>query len=242
MISAVNKYNILFIDIETVSFKNSYTELTETFQKLWQKKHHTLIKDSEISFEESYTEKAAIYAEFGKIVCISCGYLTKSEKNDKLRIKSFSGDNETKLLKTFATLLSNNYTDTQNQTICGHNIKEFDIPYICRRMLINGIKLPEMLNIHGKKPWEVNFIDTLQLWKFGDYKAYTSLNLLAALFDIPTPKDDIDGSMVGNVYWQENDLSRITTYCQKDVVTVVRLLQKWKQEALIEEENIQIIE
>ncbi|MGB0886371.1 MAG: 3'-5' exonuclease, partial [Chitinophagales bacterium] len=163
MISAVNKYNILFIDIETVSFKKSYTELTETFQKLWQKKHHTLIKDSEISFEESYTEKAAIYAEFGKIVCISCGYLTKSEKNDKLRIKSFSGDNETKLLKTFATLLSNNYTDTQNQTICGHNIKEFDIPYICRRMLINGIKLPEMLNIHGKKPWEVNFIDTLQL-------------------------------------------------------------------------------
>lgn len=241
MINTINKYNILFLDIETVSASKNYKALSSSFQNLWDKKQANIIRNTEISADEGYEQKAALYAEFGKIVCISCGYLSKEDNKEVLRIKSFYGDNETKLLTEFAELLKTNYNDFQNETICGHNIKEFDVPYICRRMLINGIKLPEILNIHGKKPWEVNFIDTLQLWKFGDYKAYTSLNLLATLFKIPTPKDDIDGSMVGSVYWKDKDLDRIKTYCQKDVVTVVRLFQKFNNEEFVLEENIVVV-
>jgi len=237
----INKYNILFIDIETVSKEKSYEDLSETFKALWQNKHAQLIKDDSQTPAESYEDRAAIYAEFGKIVCISCGYIAKENQKDSFRIKSFFGENEKTLLQNFAAMLQTNYSDIQSQTLCGHNIKEFDIPYLCRRMLINGIKLPEIININGKKPWEVNFIDTLQLWKFGDYKAYTSLNLLAALFDIPTPKDDIDGSMVGKVFWQENDLDRIKTYCQKDVITVLRLYQKMQGEAYLEDEHVVVI-
>lgn len=242
MLESISKYNILFLDIETVSIKKSFNELDVIFKKLWQKKHLTLYRNEEVAFESGFEEKAAIYAEFGKIVCISCGYLTKEEGKEKLRVKSFYGINEKVILTEFANLLKLNYSDFQNQTLCGHNIKEFDIPYICRRMLINGVDLPDIINIHGKKPWEVNFIDTLQLWKFGDYKAYTSLNLLAALFKIPTPKDDIDGGMVGNVFWVDDDLERIKIYCQKDVVTSVRLFQKLRNENFISDANIQIID
>ncbi len=242
MLDAISKYNILFLDIETVSKVRSYDDLDEKFKQLWQRKQSTLFKNEEVSFEEGFEQKAAIYAEFGKIVCISCGYITKEEGVEKLRVKSFYGKNEMQILDDFAKLLKLNYSDFQNQTLCGHNIKEFDIPYICRRMLINGIDLPDIINIHGKKPWEVNFIDTLQLWKFGDYKAYTSLNLLAALFEIPTPKDDIDGSMVGEVFWIENDINRIKNYCEKDVLTSVRLFQKLKNEDFIIDENVQLVE
>ena len=159
-----------------------------------------MIKDNIINSEESYAERAAIYAEFGKIVCISCGYLAKENGKDTLRIKSFYSDTEKELLSDFAELLRKNYSDIQSQTLCGHNIKEFDVPYLCRRMLINGIILPEILNINGKKPWEINFIDTLQLWKFGDYKAYTSLNLLAALFEIFSVFSSLDsGDSIKNI-------------------------------------------
>lgn len=241
MNTSINKYNILFLDIETVSVKASFNELSKSFQNLWAKKHQSIVKDAEISFEESFADKAAIYAEFGKIVCISCGYLAKEDDSDKLRIKSFYGNDEKQILNQFAEMLTKNYSDTQSQTLCGHNIKEFDIPYLCRRMLVNGIELPEILSINGKKPWEVNFIDTLQLWKFGDYKAYTSLNLLATLFEIPTPKDDIDGSMVSSVYWKENDLKRITTYCQKDVITTVRVLQKMINSDWIKDSKVEFV-
>lgn len=242
MLDVISKYNILFLDIETVSKVKSYDDLDDNFKQLWQRKQSTLFRNEEVSFEEGFEQKAAIYAEFGKIVCISCGYITKEEGVEKLRVKSFYGKNEMQILNDFAKLLKLNYSDFQNQTLCGHNIKEFDIPYICRRMLINGIDLPDIINIHGKKPWEVNFIDTLQLWKFGDYKAYTSLNLLAALFEIPTPKDDIDGSMVGEVFWIENDINRIKNYCEKDVLTSVRLFQKLKNEDFIIDENVQLVE
>lgn len=241
MISSINKYNILFLDIETVSKEKDFEALSDTFQALWLHKHRLLIKDETITPQESYEDRAGIYAEFGKIVCISCGYIAKENEKNVFRIKSFFGNDEKKLLQEFAAMLDKNYSDIHSQTLCGHNIKEFDIPYLCRRMLINGIKLPEILNINGKKPWEVNFIDTLQLWKFGDYKAYTSLNLLAALFDIPTPKDDIDGSMVGKVYWQEKDLERIKVYCQKDVITVLRLYQKLQGTEALIDENVVII-
>lgn len=232
MLNEIPLSKLMFFDVETVSNFSSYNELTEAMQKLWQHKHQFLRNVEENTFEESYQNNAAIYAEFGKVVCISCGFLD----GGKLRIKSFYGEDEQQLLKAFSSMMK-----AGTFTLCGHNIKEFDIPYICRRMLINQLAIPDAINVAGKKPWEVDFVDTLSLWKFGDYKAYTSLNLLATIFDIPTPKDDIDGSMVGHVYWKENDLDRIVTYCQKDVITVVRLLQKWKQEELIEDENVLIV-
>jgi uncharacterized protein YprB with RNaseH-like and TPR domain len=124
--------------------------------------------------------------------------------------------------------------------LCAHNGKEFDYPYLIRRILINGLEVPSILNLSGKKPWEVNHIDTMELWKFGDYKHYTSLELLATVFGISSPKDDINGSDVGRVYWQENDLQRIVKYCQKDVVTIVNLLLRFKGKPMMGEESIQI--
>ena len=232
MLNELPLSKLMFFDVETVSNQASFNSLSESMQKLWQHKHQFLRNTEEDKFEESYQNNAAIYAEFGKVVCISCCFLD----NGKLRIKSFYGDDEKLLLFDFGEMMK-----AGTFTLCGHNIKEFDIPYICRRMLVNNLEIPDAINIAGKKPWEVDFVDTLTLWKFGDYKAYTSLNLLATIFNIPTPKDDIDGSMVGQVYWQEKDLDRIVTYCQKDVVTVVRLLQKWKQEEIIEDANVIIV-
>lgn len=224
---------ILFFDVETVSGKAHFNEINEAMQELWTHKHQYLPNTIDLNPAESYEKHAAIYAEFGKIVCISCGFLD----GEMLRIKSFYGNDEKKILQDFSAVLNQN-----NYLLCGHNIKEFDIPYICRRMLIHQIPLPKLLNIAGKKPWEVDFIDTLQLWKFGDYKAYTSLKLLTEIFNIPTPKDDIDGSMVGKVFWEENNIERIKTYCQKDVVSVVRLLQRWQNIEIQHDNKIKIID
>ena len=178
-------------------------------------------------------DRAGIYAEFGKIVCISVGYIREGE----IRLKSFFSDNELELLHEFTEML-NQYYSSPYQLLCAHNGKEFDFPYIARRLLINGIPLPGILNIAGKKPWEVQHLDTLELWKFGDYKNYTSLNLLTAIFDIPTPKDDIDGSMVGAVYYKEKNLSRIKEYCEKDVVALTQLMRRYKNLELIAEKDI----
>ncbi|MFT6013480.1 MAG: DNA polymerase elongation subunit (family B) [Chitinophagales bacterium] len=231
MLKHLNLEKLLFFDIETVSYKAHYNELSLAMQALWQHKHQFVAKPEE-NFESSYTNKAAIYAEYGKIVCISCGFFV----NDEFRIKSFANEDEATLLEEFSALL----LDTRF-ILCGHNIKEFDVPYVCRRLLIKGLSLPRVLDVAGKKPWEVDYIDTLQLWKFGDFKHYTSINLLANIFDIPTPKDDIDGSQVGKVFWEENDLERIVEYCQKDVITVARLVQKWKGDSLLKDEDIHVI-
>lgn len=241
MLETIQTQHILFIDIETVSICKDYSDLSETFQTLWDKKHQLIDKENVLTPAESFQKNAAIYAEFGKIICISCGYLTKEKDTEILRVKSFSHTNEAILLQQFAEMIQKNYYDPSHHALCGHNIKEFDIPYLCRRMLVNQVPLPYILSLHGKKPWEINHIDTLQLWKFGDYKAYTSLNLLAALFEIPTPKDDIDGSMVGDVFWNKNDTQRIITYCEKDVITVVRLFQRLQGKQIISDEHIQII-
>ena len=178
----------------------------------------------------------AVLAEFGKIICISCGF----ENGKEFRIKSFYGDDESILLEEFAHMLNKHY-DTERYLLCGHNGKEFDFPYISRRMLINGIKLPNILNMAGKKPWEIRHLDTMELWKFGDFKHFTSLELLASVFKIPTPKDDIDGSMVGYVYWKENDLQRIVTYCQKDVLTVAQLLRRYLGLPLINDADVNAV-
>lgn len=231
MLNKVNLHKLLFFDIETVSDKKDFTELSPALQDLWKHKHQFVAKEHN-DFNLSYEEKAAIYAEFGKIVCISCGFFVGNE----FRIKSFSSESEKQILMDFAQLLNETH-----YILCGHNIKEFDVPYVCRRMLIQGLVLPSVLDVAGKKPWEVDYIDTLQLWKFGDFKHYTSINLLATIFDIPTPKDDIDGSQVGQVYWKESALDRIVEYCQKDVVSVARLIQRWKKVELLNDNDIQVI-
>lgn len=230
--------NFLFIDIETVPQYQQFSELNENMQTLWTRKQQMLQVEGETP-EESFRTRAGIYAEFGKIVCISVGYFHKHEKEYSFRIKSFWGDEEAKLLNEFATLLNKK----KRFVFVGHNIKEFDIPYICRRMIINKIKLPEMLDYSGKKPWEVNHIDTLHLWRFGDFKNYTSLKLLVEILGIPSPKEDIDGSDVARVYWQENNLPRIVEYCQRDVVTVARLLLRFRNEDfLLNDEQLVFVE
>lgn len=242
--------SILFLDIETVSGKISYTELDDTFKKLWKLKARSVLRkfDEEITEEEAettYSDRAGIFAEFGKIVCISVGivYRKKEDKKLAIRLKSFADDDESKLLKDFSELLNQHYSSPLKHNICGHNIREFDVPYMCRRLIINQLPLPALLDIAGKKPWETkHLVDTLEFWKFGDYKNYTSLKLLAAVFGIPSPKDDIDGSEVGGVYWNEKDLPRIATYCEKDVLATAQLYLKYNLMPLFEEENVLFVD
>lgn len=217
MLDHINKQKVLFLDVETVPQFPDYQQVPETMRRLWDRKAER-IKSIETDTPESLYERAGIYAEFGKIVCISVGFFTQN----KFRIKSFAGHDEKLLLQEFAAMLQKDFFKS-NHLLCAHNGKEFDFPYIARRMLINKIKLPQMLNHAGKKPWEVPHLDTMELWRFGDYKSYTSLELLASVFNIPTPKDDIKGSDVAKVYWMEDDIDRIARYCEKDVITIARL-------------------
>lgn len=237
MLQNLNLRNVLFLDIETVPQFGNFNDVPMRFAELWEKKYSTIKRDSEDPPELSY-KRAGIYAEFGKIICISCGFFGNG---NSFRIKSFYGHDEKELLKEFSLMLDRSFS-SPDKLLCAHNGKEFDFPYICRRLIINQLPLPAILEIAGKKPWEIQHIDTMELWKFGDYKSFTSLNLLAAIFDIPTPKDDIDGSMVGDVYWEKNDLERIVTYCQKDVLTVAQIIRKFRGEKLIEEHNIELPE
>lgn len=236
MLDNINLENVLFLDIETVPAEGRFDDLDDTWKKLWEDKTRFIRERDGLELEESY-ERAGIYAEFGKIVCISVGYLRQKMGERQLRLRSFFGKNESELLHEFSNLLNSHFSSPYH-LLCGHNAKEFDFPFIARRMLINGLKLPETLDIAGKKPWEIKHLDTMELWKFGDYKNYTSLKLLAKVFGIPTPKDDIDGSQVASVYYEEDDLDRIERYCRKDVVALVQLMLKYKGEPLLDPENI----
>jgi len=188
---------------------------------------------------ESIYSRAGIYAEFGKIICISCGVLQGNGDGKKIILKSFSGDNEKILLHEFSEMVRK-WSANEQKFLCAHNGKEFDFPYLCRRMIINDLPIPTPLNVAGKKPWEVSHLDTMELWKFGDFKNYTSLNLLAHSLGIETPKDDIDGSQVWKVYWEEKNLSRIVAYCQKDVLTVAQVYLSMNHQPLIRQENVEI--
>lgn len=229
--------NLLFIDIETVSEKATYQNLTENWQELWTEKTQRILP-SENTAAEFYEQRAGVMAEFAKVICISIGYFKYEGEVMQLRIKSFYADEEKKVLQDFIATL--NKMEIQNNKWCfaGHNIKEFDIPFLCRRLLINGMPIPEYIDFQNMKPWETNCIDTFQYWRFGDYKNYTSLKLLAATLGIASPKDDIDGSQVGEVYWKENDLQRIVTYCQKDIITTANILLRFKNMPLIEHNNV----
>jgi len=233
MLKDIKLERVLFLDIETVPQTYVYQDLDEKTKELFNQKTR-FSQNEEKSFEALYNERGSILSEFGKIICISIGLVTKDSLGArKIRLKSFAHDDEETLLLQFKKLL-----DERDYLLCGHNSKEFDIPYICRRMLINGISLPNTLDIAGKKPWEINHLDTLELWKFGDYKAFTSLALLCHVFNIPTPKDDISGADVARVYYEEKDLKRIRQYCEKDVVALIQLFMRMKGDSLIAEENI----
>jgi uncharacterized protein YprB with RNaseH-like and TPR domain len=238
MLDHIHISSILFLDIETVPQYPVYDDLPEAMRDLWDVKVLALQKSGRTTeTPRIHYKSAGIYAEFGRIICISVGFVSGRE----FRVKSFFGHDEIRLLAEFATLLNQHYHKAEH-VLCGHNAKEFDLPYISRRMLILGITLPRLLDTAGKKPWEVQHLDTLELWKFGDHKSYTSLNLLAHVLGVPTPKDDIDGSLVYHVYYEEKDLARIVTYCQKDVLTVAQILLRMKGEALIRPEAIKLPE
>jgi 3'-5' exonuclease len=235
----MNFNNILFLDIETVSQFETYEHLPAEWKEMWDIKAQFLLRNKESETSETVYERAGIYAEFGKIICISCGCLQGNGEDKKLVIKSYCNDDEKKLLVEFADMLQK-WSGDAEKFLCAHNGKEFDYPYICRRMIINGIEIPEALKIAGRKPWEVRHLDTLEFWKFGDYKNYTSLKLLAKVLGVPSPKDDIDGSQVNGVYWKEKDLNRIVIYCQKDVVTLTQVLLRFHCKPLLKPENISI--
>jgi len=236
MLKELKPEDILFLDIETGPQCPSYREVPEEFRKLWDKKALTLIRENETP--ESIYSRAGIYAEFGKIVCISAGFIVRKESIRHFRVKSFAGGNERELLQGFAVMMQR-FESRPNANICAHNGKEFDFPFIARRMLVNGVELPNLLDIAGKKPWDVKFLDTMALWKFGDYKHYTSLNLLTHIFNIPSPKEDIDGSQVAEVYYQQNDLERIVRYCERDVLAIAQLFLRYRNEALIDPDHIE---
>lgn len=222
--------NIFFIDIETVPVVPDFNLLTPGLQEGWVKKSKFLRGNLGEIPEPStaFIEKSGVYSEFAKVVCIGFGSLNHSIDGWKIRLKSIVNEDEKELLKDFCEVVSRFTAYHSDIRFCGHNIKEFDIPFICRRMLINGLGLPACLQLSGKKPWEISHLDTLELWRFGDYKHYTSLALLAEVLGIPSPKDDIDGSMVGEVFWKDKDLARIGEYCLKDVLTSAKVFLKLK--------------
>lgn len=234
MIEKIPLNSILFLDIETVPEEEDFNELDGTMKVLWEQK--TLYQRKEEFTAEAFYDRAGIWAEFGKIVCLSVGYFVNKGDIRNFRVTSFFGD-EKKILKDFSNLLENHF-NLASHVLCGHNAKEFDIPFIARRMIINQIPIPNKLNLFGKKPWEIPHLDTLELWKFGDYKHFTSLKLLTKILGIPSPKGDIDGSQVAHVYYVEKDIDRIVTYCEKDVIAVAQIFLRFRREDLLIDDEI----
>jgi len=237
MLHKLNLNDILFLDIETVPLHEQYSELSAETQMLWEEKTRYQRKE-EFSAEEFY-DRAGIWAEFGKIVCISVGYFSFRHQQRTFRVTSFTGE-EKNLLEDFSRLVNEHFS-RPNKLFCAHNGKEFDFPYISRRMIINGIEIPQKLQLFGKKPWEIPHLDTMEMWKFGDYKHYTSLKLLAHILGIPSPKDDIDGNEVRNVFYNEGDIDRIATYCEKDTITVAQILLRFRNDTLLDDDEILIL-
>ena len=234
MLHRISLEHILFLDIETVPQFENYHDLDATTQQLWEQK--TQYQRKEEFTAEAFYDRAGIWAEFGKIICISVGFFKMKGDVRNFRVTSFHGEENT-LLREFKNLLETHFNKPQH-LLCAHNGKEFDFPFIARRMIIHGISLPFKLNLFGKKPWEVPHLDTLVLWKFGDFKTFSTLKLMAHVLGIPSPKDDIDGSQVRDVYYEKNDMDRILQYCEKDTITVAQILLRLRNETLLEADEI----
>lgn len=237
MLKKINLEHILFLDIETVPLHEQFKDLEAPAKALWESKTQYQRKE-EFTAEEFY-DRAGIWAEFGKIICISVGYFTFKGDFRNFRVTSFHGE-EVAILKEFKSLLEHHFNKPQH-LLCAHNGKEFDFPYIARRMIINGIDIPFKLNLFGKKPWEIPHLDTMELWKFGDYKTFTSLKLMAYVLGIPSPKDDIDGSQVRDVFYNDKDIDRIIEYCEKDTITVAQIFLRLRNEEQLSDDEIQSV-
>lgn len=246
MLEHIDISQILFFDIETVCQKASLEELSDSMQEQWRYKAAKMSKlaEGDVFTDEdaalSFKGRAALYAEFGKIICISVGVAHPDKGGSpKVRLKSFAGHDEKQLLIDFSRLLAQYYNNPARHYLCGHNIRDFDVPYVCRRLLINGLPSPSLLDVAGKKPWETkHLLDTMDMWRFGDGRSYASLKMLAAVLDFPSPKDDIDGSQVGRVYWEEDGLERITHYCEKDVLATMQLFRRYQLQPLLEDDQV----
>jgi len=237
MLETIDLQQLMVLDIETVSQKAAYTELPDHFQQLWAHKVRNTLKEGETAAD--VYPNAGLYAEFGKIICLSVGVFHHRGGRMGFRTKSFVNGDEKELLADFTALLR---SQPPNLILCAHNGRNFDFPFICRRLVINGLPIPPQLDLSGKKPWESNHLDTMELWRFGDFRSYTSLSLMAAVLDIPTPKDDISGEDVYRVYHEENNLDRIRVYCEKDVITTAQILRRLRGEPLIEPDAISFAE
>ncbi|MFB0946160.1 MAG: putative PolB exonuclease-like 3'-5' exonuclease [Spirosomataceae bacterium] len=231
----------LFIDIETVAQSANFEDVNERLQKHWERKASFLKNDDKLTAAEMYIDRAAIYAEYGKVICISFGGFYEEDGELKLRVSSFCGDDEKQVLSDFVKIIEK-HRAKNNLLLCAHNGKEFDYPYLCRRIVLNGMPLPAILQISGKKPWNIPHLDTLEMWKFGDYKHFTSLDLLAALFDIPSSKQEINGSMVSHTYHVDKDIEKINRYCLADVVVLAQLYLKMNSHDLLPEDKIHVVE
>ncbi len=237
MLETVDLQQVMVLDIETVSQKATFDELPDHFKELWAHKVRNMLGADQTAAD--VYPNAGLHAEFGKVICISVGVFHQRQGQMGFRLKSFAQPEERELLASFFGLLQ---TQPPNLMLCGHNGKAFDFPYLCRRMIINGLPLPAQLDISGKKPWEINHLDTMELWRFGDFRSYVSLNLMAAALGIPSPKDDIGGADVYRVYYEENDLERIRVYCEKDVLTTAQILRRLRNEPLIAQEAVSYAE
>ncbi len=235
----VSIHDMIFIDIETVSVSPDFSALDNSWKELWEEKTKRNLP-ADVSPGEFYEQRAGVMAEFSKVVCISMGYFLR-EENLKLRVKSYYNAEEKLLLQEFLQTMNRIEAHSRSWNFVGHNIKEFDIPFICRRLIVNDIAVPSFLDFQNMKPWETNIIDSFQYWRFGDYKNYTSLKLLAATLGIPSPKEDMDGSKVGKTYWQENDIKKIAEYCQRDVLTVANIILKFKNLPLIHQADVDYV-
>lgn len=221
--------NILFLDIETAPVTYKYSDLSAAEKELWDKKWSFNLDNKP---SELYA-KAGVFAEFSKVICIGLGYYNGKE----FRVKAITNKSEKELLEEFAELVKTHFNKAEH-VFCAHNGKEFDYPFLSRRMIINGVAFPKNFQLQGKKPWEVKHLDTMEMWRFGDVKNFTSLNLLAHIFDIPSPKDDMDGSMVAKVYYEEKNINKIAKYCLKDVITLARVYQKYTNQPMLTDKQI----
>ncbi len=261
ILRSVDLTRVFFVDIETAPGRADFAEHAPRQQQLWttfcEKRHAKELEAGQTPAD--LFARAGLYAEFGQVVCISVGYF-RLEADGGLRfyVKSFASTDECEVLHGFATALGERRpygtklamaTTREHDNprecghfLCAHNGREFDYAYLGRRMMICGVPLPKMLDISGYKPWELpHLLDTMDLWKFGDGKGYTALNLLAGVFNIPSPKDDIDGSQVGRVFWTEGQagVERIATYCEKDVITTARVYLHYAgQSALWDDDRV----
>lgn len=222
-LQGIHPRNFLFMDIETARIQDKLTTNTELF-KSWEykrrKEGETLVKDLKKSFEH----KAALYAEFGKVVCISIGKIV----DEKLVVQSYYGDDEKEVLEKIKKVLTAFYKKFPDLMLCGHSIIGFDIPFLMRRMIINGIQVPSFLDLTTSKPWTLSddIVDIAQIWKTTGFYGASLVNMSHAM-GLPSPKEDIDGSMVSDTYYREKDgLKRIVKYCEQDVFATVNIVQK----------------